>query len=271
MRARWLKPEFFTDKKVAEAGPIAALVYQALWCMADDGGTAPCDPDTIKAQMFYRWSAVGVPDISGALQVLSDMRRIARYEVGDDSYARILTWKKHQQVHKPSKFRYPKESQEHTSDGAAPVRHSPGTGESAVPASPHPRLLDTQTPKERDIESDARFDRAWSLYPRRAGGNSRTLALKAWTARVRSGVSPDDMLAGVERYAAFVRATGKEGTEFVKQAASFFGPAAHWTESWEIPVPPPARAGATSLSVAGERPSIGARAFATAHDAIKDL
>lgn len=146
MRARWLKPEFFTDKKVAEFGPITALVFQALWCMADDGGTAPCDPDTVKAQMFYRWSAVGVPEITGALRHLSGVGRIVRYTVGDDTFAKIARWSKHQQVHKPSKFRHPSLAQ----GVALPVPDKCGTsaGDSAapLPASPPPRHLDSQTP-----------------------------------------------------------------------------------------------------------------------------
>jgi hypothetical protein len=143
MRARWLKPEFFADKKIAQLGPIAALVYEALWCMADDGGTAPCDADTVKAQMFYRWSAVGVPEISEALRHLSDAGRIVCYTVGDDTYCRIPTWKKHQQVHKPSKFRYPSMPQ-----GDTPITPGDsGTSAAPLPASPPPRHLDSQTPR----------------------------------------------------------------------------------------------------------------------------
>jgi hypothetical protein len=143
VRARWLKPEFFTDKKMAALGPPAALVFQALWCMADDGGTAPCDADTVKAQMFYRWSAVGVPEITEALRHLSAAGRIVRYQVGDDTFCTIPTWGEHQQVHKPSKFRNP-----HISQGVAlEVPEQCGTGEAPLPASPPPRHLDSQTPR----------------------------------------------------------------------------------------------------------------------------
>lgn len=147
MRARWLKPEFFTDKKVAALGPIAALVYQALWCMADDGGTAQCDADTVKAQMFYRWSAVGVPEISEALHALSAVGRIVRYAVGDDTFCTIPTWAEHQQVHKPSKFRHPPMSQ----GVALEVPGECGTGASPLPASPPPRHLDSQTPRHPSV------------------------------------------------------------------------------------------------------------------------
>ena len=79
------------------------------------------------------------------------------------------------------------------------------------------------------------FEQVWAAYPKRAGSNSKQDARKAWAARVRSGVDPAELAAGVERYAKYMRATGKEGTEYVKQAATFFGLGEHWKESWETP------------------------------------
>jgi hypothetical protein len=43
------------------------------------------------------------------------------------------------------------------------------------------------------------------------------------------------MLDGVRRYAAFCRATGKTGTEYVMQAARFFGRAEEYAEPWTVP------------------------------------
>jgi hypothetical protein len=88
-----------------------------------------------------------------------------------------------------------------------------------------------------EVVDDQNFELAWKLYPKRAGSNSKADALRQWTARVKSGVSPDDLFAGVKRYAAFVQAKGDEGTEFVKQAATFFGRGEHWKEDWTPPVP----------------------------------
>ncbi len=79
------------------------------------------------------------------------------------------------------------------------------------------------------------FETAWSLFPKRAGGNNRRDAEKAWAARVKSGINPADIIAGVIRYAAFCKATEKLNTEFVKQAATFFGPAKHFSEPWIVP------------------------------------
>lgn len=89
----------------------------------------------------------------------------------------------------------------------------------------------------RDNTCDEQFALAWAEYPKRAGGNSRRDALKAWNARLAAGDTAGAMLAGVRRYATFCVATGKIGTEFVKQAATFFGPSRHFAELWTVPAP----------------------------------
>lgn len=78
------------------------------------------------------------------------------------------------------------------------------------------------------------FEDAWAVYPKRAGGNPKRSAYKAWNGRIKAGESAQSMLDGVLRYAAFIQATGKAGTEYVKQAATFFGPDRHYLELWEI-------------------------------------
>ncbi|EFO2072372.1 helix-turn-helix domain-containing protein [Escherichia coli O8] len=87
-------------------------------------------------------------------------------------------------------------------------------------------------------EYSPEFEQAWQEYPKRAGGNSKSAAFKAWKARIREGIKPETMLDGVRRYAAWVRATGNTGTQFVKQAATFFGPDRHFEESWQQPAAP---------------------------------
>lgn len=79
------------------------------------------------------------------------------------------------------------------------------------------------------------FEQAWQAYPKRAGGNSKAAAWKAWKARIKDGVTTVAMLDGVNRYAEYVRATGSAGTQYVKQAATFFGPDRHFEEPWQAP------------------------------------
>ncbi|SQZ58541.1 helix-turn-helix domain-containing protein [Escherichia coli] len=87
-------------------------------------------------------------------------------------------------------------------------------------------------------EYSPEFEQAWQEYPKRAGGNSKSAAFKAWKARIREGIKPETMLDGVRRYAAWVRATGNTGTQFVKQAATFFGPDRHFEDFWQQPAAP---------------------------------
>jgi hypothetical protein len=149
-RARWVKPEFFTDKKVASLDPTTAIVYEALWVWADDGGVCICDPDWVKNQIFFRWDAFTIPVISKGLRDLCDKRMITVYRMGDDYFAQIRHWDRHQKVHKPAKFRHPRPDEQLTfnRDGFPPG--SAGEAPGPFHSSPPPRLLDTKTPRHLD-------------------------------------------------------------------------------------------------------------------------
>ncbi|EFH3106759.1 replication protein [Escherichia coli] len=99
-------------------------------------------------------------------------------------------------------------------------------------------------------EYSPEFEQAWQEYPKRAGGNSKSAAFKAWKARIREGIKPETMLDGVKGYAAWVRATGNTGTQFVKQAATFFGPDRHFEDFWQQPAAPGGGRG-KSLPISG--------------------
>ncbi|STR68187.1 Uncharacterised protein [Raoultella ornithinolytica] len=81
------------------------------------------------------------------------------------------------------------------------------------------------------------FELVWKEYPKRAGGNSKADAFKAWTARIKSGATVQELTDGVRRYAGYVAAAGKLNTEYVKQASTFFGPSKHYEEQWSFEAP----------------------------------
>jgi hypothetical protein len=74
-----------------------------------------------------------------------------------------------------------------------------------------------------------------SLYPKRAGSQPWDKALKAVRARLRTGSTWSEILEGARRYAEFIRATDKERTEYVLQAATFCGPDKRFLEPWTLP------------------------------------
>ncbi|EPP4975225.1 TPA: helix-turn-helix domain-containing protein [Klebsiella pneumoniae] len=107
-----------------------------------------------------------------------------------------------------------------------PIKHTGASADASAPA------------RSAKQDYSPEFEKAWQAYPKRAGGNSKAAAFKAWNARLKDGVKPEVMLAGVKRYAAYAQATGSAGTQYVKQAVSFFGPDRHFEESWQAPSAP---------------------------------
>lgn len=110
--------------------------------------------------------------------------------------------------------------------------------------------LRSVTPSEAEAVSEAKtkkLDRAatqpdiegfqdfQAIFPKRAGSHRWPDAQKHWKARLREGYTAVDMTEGARRYQAFIKATGKERTEFVSQAASFLGTAKLFLEPWDLP------------------------------------
>lgn len=116
----------------------------------------------------------------------------------------------------------------------------PPPPQEAAPLAPAPAPAKPAGKRKGKHAYTPEFEEAWAAYPARPG-NSKADAFKAWGARIADGKTPAAMLSGVQAYAAYCAGTGKVGTEFVKQAATFFGPGLHFETAWPLPKPAPAR------------------------------
>lgn len=94
----------------------------------------------------------------------------------------------------------------------------------------------SKKPKAKHAYPDA-FEALWITRPARAGGDDKRRALQAWNARISEQHSQESIQAGVDRYRAYCEKTGKIGTEYVKQMATFLGPSdpPHFTQDWAAP------------------------------------
>jgi uncharacterized protein YdaU (DUF1376 family) len=101
-----------------------------------------------------------------------------------------------------------------------------------VPSPPLKHKNNTTAASPADIPG---FDEFWAIYPKRAGGNPKRRAQKAYHARLAEGHGPEEMVEGARRYAAYVQGIKQEGTQYVKQAATFLGPDNHFLDAWELP------------------------------------
>lgn len=92
-RIRSLKPEFFRDDELAELPPIARLLFQGLWGLADKEGRLEDRPKRIKVEVLPYDDC----DIDELLDLLSD-KFIKRYQVDGESYIWIVKFKEHQRI-----------------------------------------------------------------------------------------------------------------------------------------------------------------------------
>lgn len=80
-------------------------------------------------------------------------------------------------------------------------------------------------------EPSPEFMAAWSIYPKRMGGNPRKMAWKAWKARLRAGEATSQELVDATRgYAKFCDSEHKTGTQYVLMASTFYGSGEPWRE-----------------------------------------
>lgn len=90
------------------------------------------------------------------------------------------------------------------------------------------------------------FDAMWKAYPKRSGSNPKAEAWKAVQARIRDGHARPALEAGLARYAAWVAATDKAGTEHIMQGSTFFGPSCRFLEPYDLPRRPAGGANAAA-------------------------
>lgn len=240
MRARMVKPDFFKHGELFDAEQASRLplrlAYQGLWGAADREGRFRWRPRELKLDIL----PFDDVDFAQVLNALEQYGFIQSYVVDGKRYGRIPTLKTHQHFH-------PREA---ASDLPAPPAEAMPRlclGPDEEPTEPSPGSAKAvANPPASDTESDTVteslgvFDRAWHFYPKRVGSNPKGLAARAWQARIREGVTPDDMLEGVERYRAHCDAERKTGTAFGMQAARFFGPGREFAEPWGVSDPMPA-------------------------------
>ena len=118
MRARNIKPGFFTNDELADLAPITRLLFIGMWCMADRSGRMKDRPKKIRAEILPF-------DDCNIEQSISDLAKagfIVRYSVEGKNYIQINKFDKHQHPHvKESASEIPPVPDEHhTSTVLAP-------------------------------------------------------------------------------------------------------------------------------------------------------
>jgi hypothetical protein len=98
-RARNIKPGFFKNYELADAGPLSQLLFAGLWCLADKEGRLEDKPRKIKAEIFPYYDC----DINGELTVLERLGFVKRYVSNGIAVIQVQNFKKHQSPHHTEK------------------------------------------------------------------------------------------------------------------------------------------------------------------------
>jgi len=183
---------------------------------------------------------------NGEYERLSDEELACALRISLDELARTKTaFEAKGFIDESGKIRNWNKRQYKSDDVAIRVRkHREKKREQACNVTVSPSDTDTDTDKNKKSDRAAaqpepsEFAEIRRDYPKRAGSQRWHEALGAYRARVREGNAPRELLAGVRRYAAFIRATGKERTEYVMQAATFLGKGKDFLLPWHPPPKP---------------------------------
>lgn len=252
-RIRTIKPEFWTDEKIGSVSIPARLLLIGSLNFADDHGGLDRSAKQLKAQVFP-YDAI---DCEPLVLELIGAGLVIEYQVADGKYLHIKGFQKHQKVDHPSKFpktpeylgpENPRESSSITPEDSGESKNAQGGLASARDQS-----LSSHSHKgvigEGNLKSSARknapyvsrgAEPEWFLdfklvYPNRAGDQNWSEARRRVNARVKEGHTPQEMIGGAQRYAAYCKATESVDTQYVKQASVFLGTEKHFLKPWDIP------------------------------------
>lgn len=95
MRARNIKPGFFTNDQLGACEPLARLLFVGLWCIADSAGRLEYRAQKMKVSLLPYDDV----KIEALMEQLALQKLINIYEVGGKQYVEIPNFVKHQNPH----------------------------------------------------------------------------------------------------------------------------------------------------------------------------
>lgn len=135
-RIRTLKPEFWTDEKLALMVPVTRLVFLGLISQADDNGRL-VDNVKLLDGMLFPFTDDSCDD---SLADLANLGRIIRYRSeSGQALIQVANWDRHQKVKNPSQYTLPAPSTTKTVESTPKLVETP-------PSDPLSPIPDLQTP-----------------------------------------------------------------------------------------------------------------------------
>lgn len=150
-RTRSIKPEFWTDEKLAKVSREARLFFVGLWKESDDRGICRSNPVLLKSNIFPYDTDLPLDAVVEWLGQFKEMGLIFPYKATNgEEYFWIKSFKKHQKIDHPAKTLYNPEPpggleklSRETSEG-----HAKPSRAARASSSKRPRQTETKTETE---------------------------------------------------------------------------------------------------------------------------
>ena len=238
----------WTDSQRFDGIPAEAeRLFTRLILKADDYGRFHADPRLV-ASLCFPYGGETAKTIARCLEELRNRGLVALYEVADRPFLAIP---RYGQRLKQSRAKFPQPAGK---DGnwvpdSADFREVPGSSGKF--------LLDLEANLEGETEeippippkggerasikcsTPVDFEEAWKAYPDKSG---KVKAQEAYTKHRKSGDTQADILAGIDRYKAYVAAKRAGGQDLHYRNGQTFFHNANWRDEWTVAELPPVAA-----------------------------
>lgn len=97
-RARFIRPEFFTDEKVGALPYGARILFAGIWCHSDLRGVFEHSARQLRVLVFPFDEGLTSATVEDWLSQLSTAGQIIRFEVGGKAWGFVRKWAEHQDI-----------------------------------------------------------------------------------------------------------------------------------------------------------------------------
>ena len=101
-RIRTIKPHLFRSRTVSRWPIPVRWTFAGLFTYLDDKGRGMDEARLVKAELYPLDDTMTVKKVEEHLAVIADNGPLCRYQVEDERYFHITSWREHQRVNRPT-------------------------------------------------------------------------------------------------------------------------------------------------------------------------
>ncbi len=239
---RQIKGSFWSDPDlVCELTRDQRMFFLGITQLAEDSGCLECDPRSMKIILYPADNDITPDDLKEWIEKIIEMGKIVTYEVEGKKYLFIKNFHKHQSLKFPAPPEVPlppwvkwqqKDERErygqyvvingNTNDHIHGHTYEDVHGD--INKDTHDHIhndIHIQKIRQDNINKTyvSEFEEFWKNYPRKT---DKKQAYFQWKARIKSGVSSDDLLLAAKNYTLECQQLKKE-ERYIKHAKTFIG------------------------------------------------